>query len=201
MSNGRKFDDLIELRWPRLGDSPFTRSALPKHNAYVAPRTHVRLVMMMTGYKLAADLMVQRAKADSFDRDALVYPVLFNYRQFIELSLKYIIATYGHTVGIEANWKSHDLDKLWISLGAVLKEYGVEDPTGADPAVADVIAQFAKVDPASFSYRYPVDRAGNPIPIAHDQLDLSNLADVMQALDGYFSGCDGYLDELQSAGG
>jgi hypothetical protein len=156
--------------------------------------------MMMAGYKLAADLMVERAKTDSFDRDALVYPVLFNYRQFIELSLKYIIATYGHTVGINANWKSHDLGKLWTTFSEVLEGYSIEDPTGANLAVADVVAQFAKVDPASFSYRYPVDRTGSPIPITHDQLDLTILADVMRALDVYFTGCDGYLDDLQSTG-
>lgn len=199
MNDGR-FGDLFKLRWPRKGDSPFIRSAIPRDNANVALPAHERLTMMIAGYKLAADLMVERTKRDSYDRDALVYPVLFNYRQFIELSLKSLIATYGPTVGIPPNWKSHSLSTLWISFINVLGKYKVEDPTGANPVVANVVAQFARVDPDSFSNRYPVDTSGNPIPIAHDQLDLTVLADVMQALDMYFSGCDGYLDDLQSAG-
>ena len=136
----------------------------------------------------------------SFDRDALVYPIIFNYRQFIELELKYLIATYGLTVGVEANWKSHKLEDLWKAFTDVLDRYGSEDPQGTDPVVARIVAEFAKVDPRSFSYRYPVDTQGNPIPIAHEELDLAVLADVMKALEGYFSGCDGYLDHLQSAG-
>lgn len=82
----------------------------------------------------------------------------------------------------------------------VLEGYGHEDLEGAGSVVAEIVAEFAKVDPGSFSYGYPVNRKGNRIPIAHHELDLAVLADVMEALEGYFTGCDGYLDQLQSAG-
>lgn len=201
MSDGSKFKSLLdrEFRWPRKGDRPFIQSASRQHNALIEPYTHSRLVMMMTGYKKAADLMVERGEADQFDRDALVYPIIFNYRQFIELSLKYLIATYGSTVGVEAIWNKHDLDVLWKTFTKLLDGYGCKDVEETDPVVAEIIAEFAKVDPASFSYRYPVDTKGNPIPITHEELDLRALADVMQALEGYFTGCDGYFDSLQSA--
>lgn len=189
-----------EFRWPKMGDQPFTQSPNWQANAYIDQHGHGRLVMMMTGYKRAADLMVERAAQDRSDRDALVFPIIFNYRQFIELSLKYLIANYGHAVGINANWKSHDLSVLWKTFMAVLNGYGHQDADQTDPIVAEIVAEFAKVDPDSFSYRYPVDTKGNPIPLAHEQLDLVALADVMQALDHYFTGCDGYLDNLQGAG-
>ena len=70
----------------------------------------------------------------------------------------------------------------------------------APAAVAQIVAQLATVDPRSFSYRYPVDTQGRPVELAHEYLDLAALADVMNGVDGYFSGCDGYLDALQSAG-
>lgn len=202
MTTEPSFEALLnrEFRWPQVGDRPFTQSLRWQDNAYIDPHGHGRFVMMMTGYKMAADLMVERAAASRSDRDALVYPIIFNYRQFVELSLKYFIATYGHTVGIEAIWTSHDLGSLWKAFMEVLEGYGHGDPEGADSVVAGIVAEFAKVDPGSFSYRYPVDRKGNPIPIAHHELDLAVLADVMKALDGYFTGCDGYLDHLQSAG-
>ncbi|TKV70506.1 hypothetical protein D0C28_26340 [Rhizobium sp. AU243] len=155
---------------------------------------------MMTGYKRAADLMVERAIANDADRAALVYPIIFNYRQFIELSLKYLIATYGPTVAVQPVWNTHDLGDLWKSLMEVLDGYGHDDVDQTDPVVAQIVAEFAKVDPKSFSYRYPVDTKGKPIPIAQSELDLAALADVMEALEGYFSGSDGYLDSLQSAG-
>lgn len=202
MSNDNSFESILtrEFRWPRKGDRPFSQSAQWQENAYIDQHGHGRLVMMMTGYKRAADLMVDRAAKDRADRDALVFPIVFNYRHFIELSLKYLIATYGPSVGVEANWTKHELEFLWTEFVRVLDGYGHEDLEETDPVVAQTIAEFAKVDPGSFSYRYPVDRKGNPIPLSHEQLDLAALADVMQALDGYFSGCDGYLDNLRQAG-
>jgi len=80
--------------------------------------------MMMAGYKKAADLMVERAARSQPDRDALVYPIIFSYRQFIELSLKYLTTTYGHTVGIDAIWNSHDLGMLWKTFMKILTGYG-----------------------------------------------------------------------------
>ena len=47
---------------------------------------------MGTCYKQGADLMVEKAGGRRRDRDALVYPIIFNYRLFIELSLKYLIS-------------------------------------------------------------------------------------------------------------
>ncbi|MCQ1799728.1 hypothetical protein NOI87_31530, partial [Neorhizobium galegae] len=106
----------------------------------------------------------------------------------------------GSKVGVDAVWKTHDLGDLWKTLTEVLDGYGHNDPDQTDPIVAEIVAEFAKVDPKSFSYRYPVDTKGKPIPIAHSELDLSALADVMEALEGYFSGSDGYLDSLRDAG-
>ncbi len=40
---------------------------------------------MMTGYKKAAELLVEESLRSGFDRDTLVYPIIFMYRQFIEL--------------------------------------------------------------------------------------------------------------------
>lgn len=153
----------------------------------------------MSGYKMAADLMVERATTYQPDRDALVYPIIFNYRQFIELSLKYLIATYGPSVGVGAIWNEHDITSLWKTFKVVQEGYGIDDVEKTDLVVADVVVEFAKVDPKSFSYRYPVDNKGKPIPITYEELDLMALSDVMLALDNYFSGCDGYLDNLQTA--
>ena len=168
-------------------------------NANIAINTHTRLVFMTEGYKQAADLMVDKATTDSSTRDFLVFPIIFNYRQFLELSLKYQLAIYGPSVGISPNWDSHNLDTLWSEFLALLEEYRTPDPDEADPIVGKIILEFAKIDPRSYSYRYPVDRKGKPIPVGYKDLDLRNLADVMHAVDSYFTGCDGYLGSLLDA--
>ena len=152
---------------------------------------------MTEGYKRAADLMIDRA-SDRNERDYLVCPIIFNYRQFIELSLKYLIATYGRKVGVDPIWNDHDLTNLWSAHELILEKYGTTDPDEADPVVAEIVAEFAKIDPRSYSHRYPVDTKGAAIPLAYTDLHLPTLRDVMQGVGGYFNGCDGYLADLQA---
>ena len=111
-----------------------------------------------------------------------------------------MISTYGPNVGIQAIWDTHNLITLWKSFSNLLEQYGTEDPDDADGIVAQTVAEFAKIDPGSFSHRYPVDTSGHPLPLTHEMLDLEILMDVMDGVAGYFSGCDGYLSKLKDAG-
>jgi hypothetical protein len=63
-----------------------------------------------------------------------------------------------------------------------------------------LLQNFAKVDPKSYSYRYPVDIHGKEIPLGLEVLDLAVLKDVMDGVGGYFTGSDGYLDHLEGGG-
>lgn len=194
-----KFTELAQtdIRWPTKGDKAFTEAANPEENATISEDEFTRLVLMTDGYKLAGDALVEQAAESPSDRAMLVFPVLFNYRHFLELSLKYQLATHGPVVGIEANWTSHDLGRLWLAFVQMLEHYGTQDPDAADPIVGEIILEFSKIDPDSYSNRYPVDRKGIPVPVSKAALDLANLADVMGAVDGYFSGCDGYLSNCR----
>ena len=154
---------------------------------------------MTDGYKTAGDLMIEAASQDRSLRDTLVFPIIFNYRHFLEISLKYLLATYGATVGIEPNWHTHHLEMLWGSVLEMLDKYGTSDPDDADSIVGGIILEFAKIDPDSYAYRYSVDRKGKPLPLTQNDLHLPTLADVMNSVSSYFDGCDGYLDNLHGA--
>ncbi len=202
MAKRKSFEDILntDFRWPTRGDRPFVVADDPLNNANIAENEFNRLVLMTEGYKEGAALMVERSESAGSTRDVLVFPIIFNYRQFLELSLKYQLATYGPPVGVEPNWTTHDLAVLWGAFLEMLERYGTPDPDEADPIVGEIILEFSKIDPASYSYRYPVDRKGNPLPITYRDLHLPTLAEVMKAVAGYFSGCDGYLHNLQRAG-
>ncbi|KZK78978.1 hypothetical protein PsAD46_04456 [Pseudovibrio sp. Ad46] len=202
MAKRKSLEELLdsEFRWPKQGDKPFTVANNPLNNANIVKDSFTRLVLMKDGYKTAADLMVDASANDRMSRDTLVFPIIFNYRQFLELSIKYQLAAFGPDVEIEPNWNSHFLEKLWADFLVMLERYGTEDPDDADPVVEAIILEFAKIDPSSYSYRYPVDRRGKPIPVAYPDLHLPTLADVMEGVAGYFSGCDGYLSSLRHAG-
>lgn len=201
MGKRKSFEEVLnaQFRWPKQGDKPFVVAEEPFDNANIAGDGFTRLVLMMDGYKQAADLMIAASVDDRPMRDVLVFPIIFNYRQFLELALKYQIATYGPTVGIEPVWNTHFLDRLWGRFLEMLERYGTEDPDEADPAVGEIVLEFAKIDPDSYSYRYPVDRRGNPIPVAYTDLHLPTLADVMEGVAGYFTGCDGFLSDRRDA--
>lgn len=201
MAKRSAFEERInaEFRWPQRGDRPFVAAPDGRDNAVIAT-DRVRMSLMTEGYKQAADLMVEKSEAEPHIRDFLVYPIIFNYRQFLELSLKWQIATYGHEVGVKPNWKTHDLNTLWNLFVQMLEAFGTEDPDQADPIIGEIVAEFAKIDPRSYSYRYPVDTQGKSIPIAYTDLHLPSLRDVMTAVGNYFTGCDGYLDNLVGAG-
>lgn len=201
MAKRKSFDEILntDLRWPTKGDVPFVAVDDPYDNANITNDGFARLVLMTEGYKKAADVMVAEASKDRFDRDILVFPIIFNYRQFLELSLKYQLATYGPAVDVKPNWRTHDLASLWSEFQILKERYGTEDPDEADPVVGNIILEFAKIDPRSYSYRYPVDRKGDPISVTYNDLHLETLADVMKAVAGYFSGCDGYFSHLLDA--
>lgn len=200
MAKRKSFEEILnmEFRWPRQGDKPFVVANDPLDNANIANDGFTRLILMVDGYKQAADLMVAASIDDQATRDVLVFPIIFNYRQFLELALKHQLAIHGPEVGVEPVWNTHFLEKLWESFLEMLERYGTEDPDDADPIVGEIILEFAKIDPGSYSYRYPVDRQGNAIPVAYSDLHLPTLADVMEAAAGYFTGCDGFLSNRRA---
>jgi len=195
------FQEIVreEFRWPAIGDVPFVEAADHFRNANIAASVERRLFLMTSGYKKGADIMVVHTLQDDVDRDFLVCPIIFNYRHFLELSLKSMLATYGRHVEVNANWNTHSLDVLWVEFATMLERFGTDDPDEVDPIVEEVIGQFAKIDPGSYSHRYPVDQRGQALPLALTDLHLPTLRDVMQAVANYFTGCDGYLDNLVSS--
>ncbi len=81
----------------------------------------------------------------------------------------------------------------------MLSAFGVADPESADASVMSIILEFSKIDPESFSYRYPLQKDGTEVPVSQSELHLPTLKEKMDAVENYFSGCDGYLHELSSA--
>lgn len=202
MAKRLTFEELVgkEFRWPQPGDDPFDIDGQIDGKVGLAENDFTRFVMMSEGYRKSADCLVEQALQDWREANYLIYPILFLYRHALELNLKYIINVYGPSVGIDPVWNSHDFQVLWPEFLNVLEEFGTDDPDRADQIVGGVIAQFGNIDPGSFSHRYPCDRFGNAIPLVQDCVNLETLRDVMDGVFGYFTGTDGYLDDLVSAG-
>jgi hypothetical protein len=198
----RNFSGLLtkKFRWPTAGDRLFDSSEHLRDDARIVPNQFARMVVMAAGYKKGADTLVQAAIEQGNTRDFFIYPIVFCYRQYLELTLKWFLWTYGPTVGVSANWKSHGLMTLWKEFEKVRSLSGADEgDEGANDVVAKCIREFSEIDEGSFNFRYSMNSDGTPIALNKDRVDLARLCDVMDGIEGYFKGCDGFLDHLQHA--
>ena len=78
---------------------------------------------------------------------------------------------------------------------------GSDGDMGALMAVEQVVKDFHDLDKGSFSFRYSTDKKGALICLPDVPFDLTNIKDVMEAVNNLFSGADGQLDANSSAAG
>ena len=186
MSN-EPINDTNDSPWPRKGDTFFESADDWYHNACVNWSSD-SWDLYAVGYKRAGDILVDHITDTQLEQDFLVFPIVFNYRQYIELQSKQLIRV-GHRLldKHEPFPRTHNLQALWSICRALIS--GVE-PNGSKAdleAVDDAIAQFCSVDLTSEGFRYPVNRDGDPsLPEALRIINLRQLRDAMNRLAAFF---------------
>ena len=187
-----------DLGWPKIGDRLFLEGH-GAEGAFLANRPGERLYHLTIGYKQAADLLVEQTEIEAWSRQKLVYPIVFCYRHFLELTLKAMLKEYGSMGNVPENWSHHSLKDLWQAFRELLRNLDSDHPeeTGID-AVEHCIIEFEKIDPFSDAFRYP-DRKGQPFDIDHESIDLPHLRDTVQVIENYFMASDAFLSELKDA--
>ena len=169
-----------EFPWPREGDQLFRDDEGDWwHNAcfdWVSDKWAV----YADGYKDAGDLLVEYIKEKQVNQNSLVYPIVFLYRQYIELRMKVIIRDGNQLLDIPKKFpKIHEIDKLWKKCREIIEKVWHEDPAGNLEAVEECIRQFSKIDSTSQGFRYPTDMNGNPSLPDQSPIDLINFAKVI----------------------
>jgi len=168
-----------DIPWPRKGDQLFKVDDDWWHNACLN-YLHDGWILYADAYKCAGDLLVERNKGNQKDKDLLIYPVVFLYRQYIELRLKQIIRDGNQLLDIPEKFpKHHRIDELWKQCRKILEEEGPRSPSSDLEAVEECILQFSEKDPTSMAFRYPTDKNGNPSLPGLRIVNLRNLADVI----------------------
>ncbi len=179
--------DRINERWPTLGDRIFS----PGRDATVARDVGERIYRLGQGYKLAGDVLVQNSLGEPRDHDNLVYPILYCYRHYIEITLKEIIEKHGQWIGVTLSKRDHKLPELWGLFLRIAIEYHNDPSDDAALAVSACIDELAQVDPSSVAFRYARDKKTNYlIPLPFAGIDLVNLHDVMNGIANFFECAD-----------
>jgi len=196
-----------DLPWPRKGDVLFEAADDWCHNACINLQ-FFNWDWYASGYKHAGDVLVQHVIDTRDHRDTLVFPIVFNYRQYLELRLKELIVV-GRTLSDEAGEfpPTHNLRTLWDTCRVIIAQSDVGATDADFDAIDDAITQFCAADSGSDSFRYPVDRDGNPsIPDHLRVINLRQLRDRVDALATFLEGVSmafsvylDYKSDMQSA--
>ncbi len=187
-----------ELPWPKKGDTLFSKGQDDINTTACFFSTSGTLYS--TGYKRASDILVEHLRKHGREQDFLVYPIIFMYRQYLELQLKEII-TAGRR--LEDDYSAlpihHELGLLWKEARKHIKNRWPDSPEHDLNVVEACIKDFVKADPASTAFRYPLDKeGGRSLKDRWENLDIGKFADVMDRisslLEGSHSGIIEHLD-------
>lgn len=159
-----------------------------------------------TGYKKAADLVVDQVKNGIGYQDFLVYPVMFLYRQYLELSIKNLIFMSWRLLNITSDddLRAHDIKRYWSKCNALLQQISPGDSIQALRDVGRLIDQFSEHDPISMAFRYPVslpDKATKerkPTLQGLSVVNLRNAQDVIANISVLFAGAEAQIGSYLS---
>ncbi|KJH70772.1 hypothetical protein [Aliterella atlantica] len=153
------------------------------------------------GYYKAADILVNSALDSHInrDRDMLFFPIVFNYRHYIELSLKNLIeksedcydaleqtgSNYGSLKSRFKNNLNHHLKPLLNHLTERLLLIG---EVGFEESICETILDIHKLDPESITFRYPIKKKGDLTLPEQESYDLKNIQERMKIVKNSFEG-------------
>jgi hypothetical protein len=188
MANGNVVD--LEDKCPQHTDRLFCPGSWP-YDAHVLADPKERFYRMPQGFMRAAHLLVDQALTDVSDRMDIVYPILFCYRQAVELYLKQLIENFGPSMAsvIDTRRPSHKLDEYWNEFKAILQDRGYDEPLGLSPTDA-LIRELHDADPGSDGFRYPATRDGRPFTFGDRGIDLERLRESMHGIQNFFECAD-----------
>ncbi len=151
------------------------------------------------GFKALADMGVDRAlQGDPIDRT--VYPIIFCYRQYLELRLKELIVIAGKLLDQNVTRpNNHNLVQLWTMVRPLLEKVWKDTDLKRElDWIARVVTAFAEVDPLSDAFRYPVDKTGNASLSDMETINVKHLRividEVAPTLNGASYGIEHYLE-------
>lgn len=165
--------------------------------------SHDPLELYAVGYKEAGDRLVEFVLTTHTGQDVLIYPIVFLYRQYLELRLKEIIRE-GRIL-LEEGWdfpKHHRIWNLWHTAKRIsIKVFENEDESPSLDYAEHVIREFSRIDSDSFAFRYPTTRQGDTTLQGITHINIRRMAEhignLSRDLDGISAGIAVYRDWRQ----
>lgn len=142
-----------------------------------------------TGYKETADLLVAHVEATGWRADKLRYPIVFLYRQHLELVVKSLIRVCCNALGRGQDFpKHHDLHQLWQICAGLLREMSPGASVDEIQETSRLFQELCVVDPIADAFRFPEDKRGNASLADTLDIDLSGVRDIVEKIS-FFLDC------------
>jgi hypothetical protein len=149
--------------------------------------------------KEAADILVTYIIENRRSQDSLVYPIMFLYRQYLELAIKNLIHKGRQLQDInEATPMGHNIYNLWKICEKLLNDISPGDSVEEIKQINRLISEFCSVDPKATAFRYPEDKDGNPSLPSIKHVNIRNVYDVIEKISVIFKGADAQISEYLS---
>jgi hypothetical protein len=152
-------------------------------------------------------LLEAYAASRGYDLDSV--PIVFLYRQALELNLKSAIIHGNSILRLEGRpevadeeiFRSHSLIKLFVAVEKIIESMGWKDgyAKGCIENFEDcrrIIEDFNKIDPQSYAFRYPIDTKGKGSLSHHFAFDVHLFAERLDPLIELLSGTAMVLDDM-----
>lgn len=199
MSNSKSVfdpDEFLKLPGPPSPDDRLFTTQEDWWNNACLNWCHDGWGLYASGYKNAADFLVQRTEETNVGQDSLVYPVLFLYRQYLELEIKDLIRVARKLQSIEGDFpKHHRIDTLWNVCHELLSEISPHDSVDELKEIGRLIGEFAEADSTSMAFRYPEDKEGKPSLPGIRHINLRNVREVIAKIAIILMGASAELGE------
>ena len=167
--------------FPGVGDVLFPRGRVARPER--SPVTEQAWYDYIAGYKEAADVLVGHVESTGRRADKLGYPIVFLYRQHLELAVKGVIRTCRAILGRSPDFpRHHRLNDLWQVCVELVHEL---QPGAASEEVEHttrLLSEFCAVDPNADGFRYPEDRTGNASSTTQIDVSPSDIRTVVEKI-------------------
>ncbi|QOH80947.1 hypothetical protein IHE26_06695 [Plesiomonas shigelloides] len=189
--------------WPIKYEKLFTSTGNYYEFAHIAwGGFEIQTAGYCLGYKKSADTLINDAisSKDIEKLDTFVFPAIFLYRQYIELTLKSLILTFSE---LDSDAKinkfktyNHNLHNLWVDFKSIYsKTTNIPNDTAVN-IVEKYITDLHELDKTSFSFRYPFTKELELIFPKEKRINLKHLKDRMNEIESFFNGTSDYMYEI-----
>lgn len=142
------------------------------------------------GYLAAAQHLSRAAtqRRTNLILDAVIYPLIFLWRHYLEVRLKEIIISARALVGEpQSPTLGHNLGVLWKRARQLIKR-GLNAGDQVLARADRLFKEFAQVDPSSQAFRYTEDTGGSRTLPGVTHINVYNLAKEMKWLSNFLEG-------------